>query len=424
MKKFKEILKLVVLSVSIFISMPTQKVQAQPSTDVSIQDFYDNLAPYGQWVDDQEYGYVFVPNVEQDFRPYYTDGYWAMTEYGNTWVSSYPWGWACFHYGRWTYDNYYGWVWIPGTEWGPAWVDWRNGGGYYGWAPLGPGFDISVGFGAYSCPDDWWVFLPPRYLYQPRYYHYWAGPRENTTIIHNTTIINNTFINNSNHVTYVTGPRAADIERETNTPVKVYQLSSRNNPGKPKVSNDVIKMYHPMTVAQTTTNGMRPAPSNAVRAPQPVNTRPQPVSSNNGGTPAFRNEVQRTAPQSVSPARNQMPASQPRQQQRYEWNVNKPQPQTVQPQHNEEPQQNFQRPQPQQQQNFQRPQPQQQQNFQRQQPQQNFQRPEPQQNFQRPQPQQNFQRPQPQQQMSRPAPMPAQHYEAPRSAPPPQPNRR
>src|SRR6185312_12078650 len=110
MKRFKEILKLAVLSISIFISMPAQKVQAQPGTDVSIQDFYDNLSPYGQWVDDQEYGYVFVPNVEQGFRPYYTDGYWAMTEYGNTWVSNYPWGWACFHYGRWTYDTYYGWV--------------------------------------------------------------------------------------------------------------------------------------------------------------------------------------------------------------------------------------------------------------------------------------------------------------------------
>ena len=30
----------------------------------------------------------------------------------------------------------YGWVWVPGYEWGPAWVSWRTGGDYVGWAPL------------------------------------------------------------------------------------------------------------------------------------------------------------------------------------------------------------------------------------------------------------------------------------------------
>jgi hypothetical protein len=32
----------------------------------------------------------------------------------------------------------YGWVWVPGAEWGPAWVDWRYGGGHAGWAPMPP----------------------------------------------------------------------------------------------------------------------------------------------------------------------------------------------------------------------------------------------------------------------------------------------
>ena len=31
-----------------------------------------------------------------------------------------------------------GWCWIPGTTWGPAWVNWRWGGGYVGWAPMAP----------------------------------------------------------------------------------------------------------------------------------------------------------------------------------------------------------------------------------------------------------------------------------------------
>src|SRR5689334_22089300 len=87
---------------------------------VSFQVFYDDLSPYGQWVNDPYYGYVWVPSMGPDFRPFYTGGHWVYTEYGNMWVSDYPWGWAPFHYGRWVYDDSYGWTWIPGNTWGPA----------------------------------------------------------------------------------------------------------------------------------------------------------------------------------------------------------------------------------------------------------------------------------------------------------------
>ena len=29
--------------------------------------------------------------------------------------------------GRWFFDDSYGWVWVPGSEWAPAWVAWRYG---------------------------------------------------------------------------------------------------------------------------------------------------------------------------------------------------------------------------------------------------------------------------------------------------------
>jgi len=116
----------------LLVTMAPAKSKAQ---DISSQDFYDELAPYGTWVSDPRYGDVWVPDAEEGFRPYATRGHWVLTEYGNTWVSDYPWGWATFHYGRWHYDDYYGWEWIPGYEWAPAWVSWRQGGGYYGWAP-------------------------------------------------------------------------------------------------------------------------------------------------------------------------------------------------------------------------------------------------------------------------------------------------
>ena len=106
------------------------------------QVFYDELSPYGQWIDYPDYGYVWQPNVDQDFRPYDTNGYWVYTDYGWTWASNFSWGWAPFHYGNWFYDDGYGWLWKPGQQWAPAWVTWGQSGDYYGWAPAPPRADL------------------------------------------------------------------------------------------------------------------------------------------------------------------------------------------------------------------------------------------------------------------------------------------
>lgn len=115
----KNMIKLpaIVLGLMLLLTGTTQKAMAQQE-DVSLQSFYDELSPYGTWIQDPQYGYVWRPDVDQeDFRPYYSNGRWAMTEYGNTWVSNYDWGWAPFHYGRWIYNRYNQWVWIPDTVW-------------------------------------------------------------------------------------------------------------------------------------------------------------------------------------------------------------------------------------------------------------------------------------------------------------------
>ncbi len=38
----------------------------------------------------------------------------------------------------------YGWVWVPGNVWAPAWVSWRTANSYVGWAPLPPGVSLNV----------------------------------------------------------------------------------------------------------------------------------------------------------------------------------------------------------------------------------------------------------------------------------------
>ena len=79
---------------------------SQQQDDITYQQFYDDLSPYGNWVNYGSYGYAWVPGVS-NFRPYYTNGYWVYSDYGWTWASNYNWGWAPFHYGRWVNDMSY-----------------------------------------------------------------------------------------------------------------------------------------------------------------------------------------------------------------------------------------------------------------------------------------------------------------------------
>src|ERR1041385_9040583 len=114
----------------------------------SVDVFYDQLDPYGTWYNDPTYGWVFVPQ-QQGYVPY-SNGYWKYTDYGMVWVSADPFGWATDHYGRWVYQNR--WVWAPDLTWGPAWVNFRVGDGWIGWAPAGYSADPYV-------PEDNWRFV-------------------------------------------------------------------------------------------------------------------------------------------------------------------------------------------------------------------------------------------------------------------------
>ena len=202
-----------------------EKVEAQPGVSISFQTFYNELSPYGRWINTPQYGSVWTPYADPGFQPYSTNGYWEVTEYGNTWVSDYDWGWAPFHYGRWSFDDYNGWFWIPGYEWGPAWVNWRSGGGYYGWAPLGPGVNVNV---SVNIPSFWWVFVPQQYITTRGWRDYCAPRGRYNHIYGQTTIINNYYRNDNR--TYVYGPRRDEIERVTRRSVVVRDID-RNRRG-------------------------------------------------------------------------------------------------------------------------------------------------------------------------------------------------
>ena len=203
-------------------------------------DFYTELNQYGQWVQTPQYGTVWIPNAGQGFQPYVTNGHWVVTEYGNTWVSDYNWGWAPFHYGRWYQDPYRGWAWVPGNDWGPAWVSWRSGGGYYGWAPLGPGMNINVNI---NIPAPYWTFVPQVYITSPRLYSYYVPRPRAVNIYQQTTIINNVY--RVNNRAYAYGPRREEIERVTRQQVPVYRVENAGRAGRVTVQNNTVNIYRP-----------------------------------------------------------------------------------------------------------------------------------------------------------------------------------
>ena len=140
------------------------------TTPADVERFRDALECHGQWIDVDPYGTVWAPlGVRADWRPY-VDGRWVYTELGWLWLGEEPWAWAVYHYGRWLEDPDRGWVWVPSSTWGSAWVAWRRGNGWIGWAPLPPDAQWTATAGLSmdpkeldrAIPERSWSFVPAR----------------------------------------------------------------------------------------------------------------------------------------------------------------------------------------------------------------------------------------------------------------------
>jgi len=137
--------------------------------------FHTALSPYGEWLELDAGFYAWRPSgMHSGWRPY-LHGHWSWTRFGWYWVSSEPFGWAVFHYGRWYYDDYYGWMWVPDQTWGPSWVEWRYDDDCIGWAPLPPYASFSINFGIrftthWFAPHRYWSFVRYRHFTSPYLY--------------------------------------------------------------------------------------------------------------------------------------------------------------------------------------------------------------------------------------------------------------
>jgi len=231
----------------------------------SFQTFYDQLGDQGTWVQTDDYGYVFQPNVnDPDWAPY-TDGHWVYTDDGWTWVSDEPWGWATYHYGRWANMDGMGWVWVPGYRWAPAWVSWRYGGGYAGWAPLppesfvgaeygGPGIGIGFHFGSdvdinFHIGPGFYNFVRVEDIGEPNYRGHFINRENNFSIINHTRNITNFNVNRNGHGGFrgVTafGPPIADVNAHARTHVQTVTLTAANQPGRGTLQGNSLSVFAP-----------------------------------------------------------------------------------------------------------------------------------------------------------------------------------
>lgn len=163
--------------------------------------FYNNLTPYGTWIEINNGVVVWRPSIVRlDWSPY-QEGRWIWTNDGWYWNSYEPFGYITYHYGRWYFDDYYGWLWYPDYDWAPAWVEWRYDDDYIGWAPLSPyaSFSISTGIFfsyTYYAPYYHWHFVTFKHFCNPHVYNYYVPTKQKYRIYSNTKYRTNYGYNN------------------------------------------------------------------------------------------------------------------------------------------------------------------------------------------------------------------------------------
>ena len=245
--------------------------EAQPSAypppgrpvQVDLSLFYNELAPYGDWFQLEGYGWVWSPyDVPAGWRPY-TRGRWVYTDYGSTWASDFEWGWAPFHYGRWLFDPQYGWVWVPGREWAPAWVVWRYGAGRIGWAPLPPRVDWRAGNLDVLISPQGWSFVKEQYLFAPNLRPHLATPARNAALIRTTrnvtnyTVVQNRIIDRSLNLD--------EIERVIGRSIPRFRIVDRDQAPTvhDRIKGNEIYMFRHHIVEPPAGRASRPEPPRA-----------------------------------------------------------------------------------------------------------------------------------------------------------------
>jgi len=248
-----------------------------------------------------------------------------------------------YHYGRWVADDQFGWMWIPGTEWGPGWVLWRHGGQHVGWAPLPPDEEIVE----YREAPQFWVFVRERDLVAPRITEVILPPQEREGFFRDTAVVNRTVVLQDRRFGVNPGIPPTYIAAAYGRPIPSYQISPRifagtaNLPGSVVVRADdfrsrerVREIARESTYVRQTTNTVAPTrelpplqplganergrlgalPPRAAQPGSTITEQNRPEGSNVPATPGTERPVGQS-PNRPAPSRQGAAPGQPLQQQ-------------------------------------------------------------------------------------------------------------
>ncbi len=240
-----------------YVAQPpvTYASPVEPGEQVNVSYFYDSLAPYGNWVYVNDYGLCWQPTVavvNSYWRPYGDRGHWLWTDSGWYWRSDYSWGWAPFHYGRWCQPNGVGWVWVPGSVWGPAWVSWRHSDYYCGWAPLPPAacyrpgfgfsyFGASVGFGfEFGLGLSAYNFVPLSHFHDRNLHRHYVSRPLVKNIYKNSTVVNN-YVSGSDNTVINEGIGVKKVSRASGVYIEKVSVRKAAAGSKPGLAFDRVR---------------------------------------------------------------------------------------------------------------------------------------------------------------------------------------
>jgi len=192
-----------------------------------------------------------------------------------------------------------GWVWVPGDEWAPAWVSWRKGNDFVGWAPLPPDAHFDRQTGIRNSVDSRYDIGAQQYNFVPA--NEFGGPQSSRVVVpaeRNVTIINQTTnVTNITSTVVDRGPSYDDLHARSRYPIQRLRLerSQNMNQERPVIRGDVVAMP---------ARDFRPAQHNA-RPPRVQRTIQQPTVERGEGirerpTPDTRPKMQSEAKPAVS----------------------------------------------------------------------------------------------------------------------------
>lgn len=274
---------------------------------VDYKEFYDELSPKGEWiqVDGEELGlklktgtasgeyeiqkdlfnyitgiknayaenidlgmfFVWKPSpdlavsvgtnpVQSHYTPY-SNGQWLNTDAGWYFKAPTPAEEITSHYGRWVSSPGFGWVWVPGRVWSPAWVDWRENENYIAWAPIPPGgYIVNNIVSTPTIEYDSYVVVEKRYFIEPLIYSYIIPTTTTTTnsyvIVKETSPVIGVMV--ANNVVINRGPDIVNIKNIGGKDVVKIKVNKVNNKNSAGFNSTTINVYTP-NFKKVKTNG-------------------------------------------------------------------------------------------------------------------------------------------------------------------------